>query len=42
MDTVTHYRTLIESILTELAKIPYAHGDIELQTIFDRIGIIIS
>src|SRR4051794_16626062 len=38
MDAVTHYRAMIESILTELAKIPYAHGDIELQTVFDRIG----
>lgn len=36
MDTVEHYRHLIESILTDLARIPYAHGDIELQTIFDR------
>jgi hypothetical protein len=36
MDTVEHYRQSIESILTELARIPYAHGDIELQTIFDR------
>ena len=36
MDTVEHYRRLIESILTDLARIPYAHGDIELQTIFDR------
>jgi XisI protein len=36
MDTVRHYRRSVEAILTELAKIPYAHGDIELQTIFDR------
>ena len=36
MDTIEHYRHLIESILTDLASIPYAHGDIELQTIFDR------
>ncbi len=36
MDIVEHYRTLLESILTSLAKIPYAHGDIELQTVFDR------
>jgi len=36
MDTVEHYRHLIESILTDLARIPYAHGDIELQTVFDR------
>ena len=36
MDTVEHYRHLIESILTDLARTPYAHGDIELQTVFDR------
>jgi len=36
MGTVEHYRHLIESILTDLARIPYAHGDIELQTVFDR------
>jgi XisI protein len=36
MGTVEHYRHIIESILTELARIPYAHGDIELQTVFDR------
>jgi hypothetical protein len=36
MDTVGHYRQLIEPILTDLAKIPYAHGDIQLQTVFDR------
>jgi hypothetical protein len=36
MDSVEHYHRLIESILTDLAKVPYAHGDIELQTIFDR------
>lgn len=36
MDTVETYRQLLESILTDLARIPYAHGDIELQTVFDR------
>ena len=36
MDSVERNRQLIQSILTELAKVPYAHGNIELQTIFDR------
>jgi hypothetical protein len=36
MDTSGNYRQLIESILTDLARIPYAHGEIQLQTVFDR------
>ena len=36
MDNIERYRSLIESILADLAKIPYAHGEIELQTVFDR------
>ncbi len=36
MDTVDTYRHLLESILTTLAQVPYAHGEIELQTVFDR------
>lgn len=38
MDTNSAYRQLIERILTEYAQIPYAHGDIQIQTIFDRDG----
>jgi hypothetical protein len=36
MDPVATYRREIERILTEYARIPYAHGDIQLQTVFDR------
>lgn len=36
MDPITEYRQQVESILREYAKIPYAHGKIEIQTIFDR------
>ena len=36
MDNIERYRSLIESILADLARIPYAHGEIELQTVFDR------
>jgi hypothetical protein len=38
MDTRTTYRPLIEQILTEYAQIPYAYGDIQIQTVFDREG----
>lgn len=36
MDTVTIYRSLIERVLTDYAQIPYAHGDIQIQAVFDR------
>ncbi|MBM3235401.1 XisI protein [Candidatus Poribacteria bacterium] len=36
MDTLDTYRRIIERVLTEYAQIPYAYGDIQSQTIFDR------
>jgi hypothetical protein len=36
MDTLETYRQIIETVLTEYAKIPYAYGDIQTETIFDR------
>ena len=36
MDTVENYRQIIETVLTEYANIPYAYGDIQTETIFDR------
>lgn len=36
MDTLEIYRQLIRKILTEYAQIPYAHGDIQIETVFDR------
>jgi hypothetical protein len=36
MDTREHYRQLIQEILTEHTKIPYAYGDIQFETVFDR------
>jgi len=36
MDSTESDRQLIESILREYARIPYAHGDIQIQTVFDR------
>ncbi len=36
MDTVNVYRDLIEQIITDHARIPYALGDIGRQMVFDR------
>ncbi len=36
MDTLTQYRENIEELLRECARVPYAHGNIRLETIFDR------
>ena len=36
MDNLNTYRQIIERVLREYAQIPYAHGDIHTQTIFDR------
>lgn len=36
MDTLDAYREVIEQVLTEYARIPYAHGDIQTETVFDR------
>ena len=35
MDSVARYRELIQSILTEYARIPYAYGEICCETVFD-------
>lgn len=36
MDTLDAYRQLIRNILLEHTKIPYAHGEIEIEPVFDR------
>jgi hypothetical protein len=36
MDTLATYRQIIERVLTDYAQVPYAHGNIELQLVFDR------
>src|SRR5579871_6919944 len=36
MDTLTTDRELIEQILVEIARVPYAYGEIVIQTVFDR------
>jgi len=35
MDTLNHYRHLIQEILMAQTKIPYAHGEIQFETVFD-------
>ncbi len=35
MGTLENYRGIIQKILTEYAQIPYAYGDIQIQTVFD-------
>jgi len=36
MDTVEHYRMLIQQALTEYAQIPFSIGEIQTQTVFDH------
>ena len=38
MDALTNYRQQLERILREYAEIPYSHGQIDIQMIFDRDG----
>jgi XisI protein len=37
-DRLARYRRIIRKILTEYARIPYSHGDIHAQTVFDPEG----
>ena len=36
MDTLNAYRTIIEKVLTEYTRMPYAHGDIHTEAVFDQ------
>lgn len=36
MDTLDNYRKIIQKILTEYAKLPYAYGELERQLIIDE------
>jgi hypothetical protein len=36
MDTRDAYRKVIEQVLTEYARVPYAYGEIQTETVFDR------
>ena len=37
MAALESYRQIIETILTAYAQIPYAYGDIQTETVFDRV-----
>ena len=36
MDKFVNYRNIVEKVINEYAAIPYAYGDIESRTMFDR------
>ena len=36
MDTLNTYRQIIETTLADYASVPYAHGEIETEVVFDR------
>jgi hypothetical protein len=36
MATLDTYRDIIERVLADYASVPYAHGDIQTETVFDR------
>ncbi|HEY6329669.1 MAG TPA: XisI protein [Blastocatellia bacterium] len=38
MDTLDHYRNVVEKLLTEYAMIPYAYGEVKTEPVFDRNG----
>ncbi|MFN8445721.1 MAG: XisI protein [Caldilineaceae bacterium] len=38
MDKIETWRTIIESVLTQYAQIPYAYGEMECHTVFDRMS----
>ena len=35
MDSLEQYRQLLQSIITDYAQIPYAHGEIRCETVMD-------
>lgn len=36
MDSIEHFRQIVEQTLSEYTRVRYAHGDIQNETIFDR------
>ena len=39
MDKLNEYRQIIERLLTECTRIPYAYGEINIETVFDRNSV---
>ncbi len=36
MDTIDRYREIVERVLSDYARVRYAYGQIETETVFDR------
>lgn len=36
MDKLERYRSIVESVFNEYAAIPYAHGDLKCEAVFDE------
>lgn len=36
MDSLNAYRDIVEAVLDSYTKIPYAHGDVKCEAVFDR------
>ena len=36
MDSLSNYRLILERVLTAYTRIPYAHGDLRCEALFDR------
>ncbi len=37
MDKLKHYRAIIENTFNEYAAIPYSHGDLQCEAVFDEV-----
>lgn len=37
MDNLDAYRQIIETVLADYASVPYAYGEIQTETVFDRV-----
>ena len=35
MDSVERYRQLVQSIITDYTQVPYAHGEVQFETVMD-------
>jgi len=38
MDNLAQYRQIIETALGDYASVPYAHGEIQTESVFDRVN----
>ena len=35
MDPIARYRQLVQSVITDYAQVPYAHGEVQFETVTD-------